>query len=61
MDMSKTAVRLAEFPEACLGVAGGFGLLAGDAGGCPGLDISTDGVPDVFLLQKFDTGVRLEG
>ena len=50
MDVSKTAVRLAEFPETCLGVACDLGLLAGDACGCPGLDIGADGVPDVLLF-----------
>ena len=54
MDVSKTAVGLAEFSETCLGMLCDLGLLAGDAGGCPGFDIGADGVPYVFLFEELD-------
>ena len=54
MDVSKTAVRVAKFPETCLGVACDLGLLAGDAGCCPGLDIGADGVPYILLFKELD-------
>ena len=54
MDVSKTAVGLSELSETCLGVSGDLGLLAGDAGGCPGFDIGSDVVPYILLFEELD-------